>query len=264
MTETVVTQAKSDAMQWASAARNRVGEPPPTTDDLDRERLAGLAASCPATRLAGAVAGWPVVALDADTMRPSSGPLGTAEAVWAHFRHRRDDAVGLELGEMPGGVTTVAQRATAVAWQQWQRAVGVEVRRRTSEYGRTFDELTPLPLPRFTSLTWQPPAGRFRSSGVQLGKEALARAGRAMGPDAAPAEPGWLLFAAAPLDGRSLVFRDRKADQYGVAVQATGIVPLYARRADGTTLTASLVPQVDEMPEWLLVELGGRLGKRRP
>ena len=127
--------------------------------------------------------------------------------------------------------------------------------------GRTVEVATPLPLCRFVSLTWQPPPSPFRSSGVQLGREALAHAGRALGPDSAPAEPGWLLFAAAPVDGRSLSFKDRKPDRHGVAVQASGIVPLYARRADGTTCTASGIPMAEPVPGWLVEALGGRWGR---
>jgi len=67
----------------------------------------------------------------------------------------------------------------------------------------------------------------------------------------------------APVDGRSLVFRDRRPDQHGVSVQATGTVPLFARRADGATLTASGTPLPELMPAWLASELGGRYGKRR-
>ena len=67
----------------------------------------------------------------------------------------------------------------------------------------------------------------------------------------------------APVDGRSLVFRDRRPDQHGVSVQASGVVPMYARRADGATLTASGTPLPEPLPPWLLVELGGRWGKPR-
>ena len=80
----------------------------------------------------------------------------------------------------------------------------------------------------------------------------------------APAERGWVLYAAATVDGAPLIFRDRKPDRFGVAVQATGTVPLHARRPDGTTLTASGVPQVEPMAGWLVTTLGGRLGRRRP
>jgi len=45
--------------------------------------------------------------------------------------------------------------------------------------------------------------------------------------------------------------------------QATGTIPLHARRPDGSTLVASGTPLPEPLPDWLLVELGGRYGKRR-
>ena len=262
MSEIVVTEAKSDALGWQAAARNRVGEPAPTPEALAQERLAGLAASCPAAGVAAAVVavnGWPVQPLDPDTLDPSGAPLDTAGEVWAHFRHRRDDAVGLALGQMPGGVTLVAQYATARAWQQWQKVAGAEVHRRVDDYGNAVEVASPLPMPRAVSLTWQPPAASLRSSGVHVGSAAIEAAGRALGPDATPAEPGWLLYAVDPVDGRPVIFRNRKA-KHDVSVVASGTVPLCARRADGATLVASGTPYADAMPEWLVAALGGRLG----
>lgn len=257
--DTSVSDAVSDAHTWRAAARNRVGEPPPSAEDTYKEAARALGSPGAAVAVATlSAAGLPPVALG-DDLKPSSGPLGTFEAVYRHFRARHHDAVGVELCEHRGGVVLVAQYATAGAWQQWQKVAGAEVHRRVDAYGTTVEELTPLPLPRFVSLTWQPPAASLRSSGVQIGADALVAAGRAMGPDAAPAEPGWLLFAAAaPVDGRVLTFKDRKADQHGVSVQASGVVPMYARRADGSTLVASGVPMVEPMPEWLIAALGGR------
>jgi len=172
--------------------------------------------------------------------------------------------VGVELGEHPGGTVLVAQRATAAAWMKWQEVEGAEVRRRVNEYGTAVEETTPLPMPRFVSLTWQPRPAPLRSTGVQLGQEALTRAGRTMGPDSAPGEAGWVLYAVAAVDEAPVIFRDRKPDRHGVAVQATGIVPLYARMPDGSTLTASGTPMVEPMAGWLVTALGGRYGKRRP
>ncbi len=262
-----IADARSDALTWQSDARNRVGTPAPTPEALAQERLTALAASCPAAGVAAAVVavnGWPVQPLDPDTLDPSAAPLDTPVSLFAHFRHRRDDAVGLALGQMPGGVTLVAQRATATAWAAWQRAEGAESRQRENAYGRTVEDVAPLPLPRTISLTWQPPPTSLRSSGVHVGSAAIEAAGRALRPDATPAEPGWLLYAVAPVDGKVLTFRDRKPDRHGVAVQATGIVPLHARRPDGSTLVASGTPVVEELPEWLVAALGGRYGKRRP
>ena len=100
------------------------------------------------------------------------------------------DGVGVELGEHPGGTVLVAQRATAAAWMKWQEVEGAEVRRRVNEYGTAVEETTPLPMPRFVSLTWQPRPAPLSSTGVQLGQEALTRADRTMGPDSAPGEAG--------------------------------------------------------------------------
>ncbi len=60
-----------------------------------------------------------------------------------------------------------------------------------------------------------------------------------------------------------MVFKDRKPDRYGVAVQATGTVPMYARRADGHVLSVSGTPSVGPMPRWLVSALGGRYSKGR-
>jgi len=244
--ERAVADAVSDARLNQADARNRVGEPAPSAEAVAQERLGALAASCPAAAVAAAVVavnGWPVVPLDPDTLVASGAPLDTAVALFAHFRHRRDDAVGLTLGQMPGGVTLVAQRCTSTAWQAWQRAEGAEVHRRVNEYDREVEEVAPLPLPRFVSLTWQPAPASLRSSGVHVGSAAIEAAGRALHPSArTPVEPGWVLYAVAPVDGRSVVFRDRKADRHGVAVQATGTVPLYARRPDGSTRRRATQP----------------------
>jgi len=188
--------------------------------------------------------------------------LRSQEPVYEHYRNRHHDGVGVEMGEH-SGVTLVAQYGTAAAWMQWQKVAGAEVHRKENGCGRTIEEVSPLPLPRSTALSWQPPAAPLRSTGVAVGQEAIIAAGRTLRPEAAAGEPGWLLFAVAPVAGAPVIFRDRKADRFGVAVVATGTVPLYARRPDGSTLVASGVPQVEEMPGWLVTALGGRLGKRR-
>ena len=152
----------------------------------------------------------------------------------------------------------------AAGWQAWQRAEGAESRQRVNEYDREVEEVTPLPLPRFTSLTWQPPAASRAAAGSTSAARRSSPAGRALHPSArTPGEAGWLLYAVAPVDGRSVVFKGRKADRHGVAVQSSGTVPLFARRADGATLTASGTPLPEPLPDWLLVELGGRWGKPR-
>jgi len=88
MSEIAINEAKSDAMRWRADARNRVGEPAPTPEALAQERLAALAASCPAAGVAAAVVavnGWPVVPLDPDTLDPSAAPLDTAVSLFAHL-----------------------------------------------------------------------------------------------------------------------------------------------------------------------------------
>ncbi len=263
MTDQTIADARSDALRWQADARNRTGEPPQSAEDTHRDAARALGSPGAAVAVATlATTGLAPAPLD-DDLEPSGDPMGTFESVYRHYRNRHRDGVGLELGEHPGGVVLVAQYATARAWQAWQRAEGAESRQRVNEYGRAVEEVSPLPLPRFVSLTWQAHAASLRSSGVHVGQEAITAAGRALGPDATPAEPGWLLYAVAPVDGRSLTFKDRKPDRHGVAVQATGIVPMYARRADGATLTASGTPLPDPMPDWLVSALGGRWGKPR-
>jgi len=109
-----------------------------------------------------------------------------------------------------------------------------------------------------------PPASPLRSTGVHVGQQAIIAAGRALRPDAASGEAGWVLYATSAIDGAHVVFRDRKADRFGVSVVASGTVPLYARRPDGSTLVASGTPSVEELPGWLVTAMGGRLGRRRP
>ncbi len=263
MTDQTIADARSDALRWQADARNRTGEPPQSAEDAYKE-AAGALGSTGASMAVGILAATGLAPTPVDDLAPSADRLDTFESVYRHYRNRHRDGVGLELGEHPGGVVLVAQYATARAWQAWQRAEGAESRQRVNEYGRAVEEVSPLPLPRFVSLTWQPAASPLRSTGAHLGREAIEAAGRALHPSArTPVEPGWVLYAVAPVDGRSLTFKDRKADRHGVAVQATGIVPMYARRADGATLTASGTPLPDPMPDWLVSALGGRWGKPR-
>ena len=260
ITERAVDNARSDAMQWAADARNR-NDPPPSAEDMHREAARSLGS--PGASTAAAIlasTGRAPTPLD-DDLKASAAPLATFEAVYRHYRARHHDGVGVELGEH-SGVTLVAQRGTASAWMQWQAAVGVETHRKENGYGRTTLETNLLPLPRFVSLTWQPPVTPLRSTGVAIGHEAIVAAGRTLRPDAASGEAGWVLYAIAPVDGAPVIFRDRKADRFGVSVVATGVVPLFAVRPDGATLTASGIPLAEEMPTWLLAALGGRLGKR--
>ncbi len=260
MIERSVMDAKSDALTWTADARNR-GDSPPPPELIYQEAARSLCSPGAATAAAIlSASGLSPVPLG-DDLKPSAAPLATFEAIHQHYRGRHHDGVGVELGEHPGGTVLVAQYATAAAWQQWQRAEGAEVHRRVNDYGRTFEEMSPRPMPRFVSLAWQPPVSPLRSTGVRVGASAIEAAGRALRPDVAAGEAGWLPFAAVPIDGQPVQFRDRKPDRHGVAVQATGVVPMYARRPDGSTLVASGVPMAEELPGWLVRALGG---KRRP
>ena len=224
MIDNVITAAVSDAMKWQVDARNRDDSLAP--EDLYREGARSLGSSGANTAVALlAVTGLAPVPLG-DGLNPSAGPLTSFESVYTHFRARHHDGVGVALGEHAGGVVLVAQKATSRSWQQWQAAEGVEVHRRVNDYGTASEELALLTMPRFVSLTWQPPPSPLRSTGVAVGQRAIVEAGRMLGRDAAPAEAGWVLFAATPIDGQPLVFRDRRADGFGVAVQASGVVPL--------------------------------------
>jgi len=256
--ERSVSDAVSDALTWQADSRNRVGGQPPTAEDTYKD--AALSLGSPGAAVAVAIlsaAGLPPVPLG-DDLKPSAAQLSTYQAVYDHFRGRHHDGVAVELGEHAGGTVLVAQYGTSRAWQAWQRVDGVEVHRRIDDYGNAREVASPLPMPRATSLTWQPPTSPLRSSGVHVGSAAIEAAGSALRPDAAPAEPGWLLYAVAATDGRSLTFKDRKADRFGVSVVASGFVPLFARRPDGATLTASGTPMAEPMPDWLLDALGGR------
>jgi len=71
--ERSVADAMSDARLNQADARNRVGDPAPTPEAVAQERLAALAASCPAAGVAAAVVavnGWPVVPLDPTRWTP--------------------------------------------------------------------------------------------------------------------------------------------------------------------------------------------------
>ena len=261
MTDNVIAAAVSDAMKWQVDASNRGDSLAP--EDLYKEGARSLGSSGATTAVALlAVAGLAPVPLG-DGLKPSAGPLGTYKSIYDHFRARHHDGVGVALGEHPGGVVLVAQKATAAAWMKWQAAEGVEVSRRINDYGQAAEELTLLPMPRgFTSLTWQPPAAPLRSTGVHVGQSAIVEAGRTLGRAAAPAEAGWVLYAATPVDGVPLVFRDRRSDSFGVSVVASGVVPMYARRTDGSTLVASTVPMAEPMPTWMVDAFGGRRARR--
>jgi len=264
MTETVVNEAKSDALQWASAARNRP-DSPLSADDLDKERAQQLPS--PGGRTASALlatCGWPVVPLDPDTQEPSSGPLTTQREVFGHYRHRGADGAGLTLGTQPGGVVLVAVTGTTSAWRAWCADVATERIVRRDEEGRPVgEERSYRSLGWFSAVAWSPPASPMRTSTVAFGRRQLDELAAAMRPRRAGTDqPGYIVWAL-PVGDRPVVFPATRALGHGLEVVGAGVVPWSARRADGWTLTASVVPQVEPMPPWLLAALGGRYGKRR-
>jgi len=74
--------------------------------------------------------------------------------------------------------------------------------------------------------------------------------------------PGWIVWALQAGD-RPVQFPASRALGHGLEVVGAGVVPWSAQRPDGWTIVSSLVPQVEEMPRWLLTALGGKYGRRR-
>ncbi len=264
MTETIVDQAKSDAMRWQADARNRPGDPAPAPDEVNRERVWAL--GCPGASVAAAVlggtAGWCPVPLG-DDQHPSSEPLGSYGAVYEHYRNRHRDGTGIALGAQPGAVL-VAVRGTAQAWNAWCAAYAVESSAPRFEDGSGPAMRSYKDLGHFVSVSWQPPATGFRTSGVAVGRAALDKAAESMRPrHTGSGDRGWLLWAI-PAGDRPLTFPASRKLGHGLDVLGEGVVPLFARRGDGWTVLLSSLPVVEEMPTWLGAELGGRGGKRRP
>ncbi|MBA3620034.1 MAG: hypothetical protein H0W56_10675 [Acidothermales bacterium] len=252
--------ARADALIWQSEARNR-HDPPPSTEEVDRLRLDELAYRCPAAKVAGAllgVSGLPPVATDPDApTTASSGPLSTSAEVFAHYRNRNADGVGLQLGAAPGGRTVVGVRGTPTAWSAFmaERAV---VERRTFE-GQVAVNRLHRDAGRPVAVSWQPPPASTRSSGPLYGREIDAAARRPERPG--QATPGWLVWLVAPDEaGRTVAFKSRRLGA-GVEVLASGLVPLFATRSDGWRIAAD-VPMSEPLPSWLVDALGGRWSKR--
>jgi len=258
--EIAIAEAKSDALQWAADARNRVGGQPPSAEDTHREAARALGSPGAAVAVATlATTGWAAVPLG-DDQQPVGDPLPSYAAIHAHYRNRHHDGAGIELGAKPAA-TLVAVHGTAKAWSDWYAEAAVESSKARYEDGS--GKLTTYrDAGRFSSISWQPPASPLRSTGVAVGAAELNAAAERMRPRHLGAnERGWLLWAV-PVDGRSLTFRDRKLGP-DLAVVGQGVVPLHAVRADGWRATVSGLPVIEPMPDWLLVELGGRLGKPR-
>ncbi len=265
-TESVINDARSDALAWQAAARNRHGSDEPTTDEVDRDRARSL--GCPGADVAVAllsVTGWAPIPLG-DDLAPSGGPLGTYGDIHKHFRQRHADGVGLELGAKPGGVVLVAVHGTAKAWADWTSDVAVDRDVRNYE-GRTSETATYKNIGRFVAVNWTPPPSTMRSTGVAVGREALNAAAEMMRPRRLGTnERGWCVWAAPPVNGRTLTFPARRKLGHGLEVLGEGsIVPWHAKRDDdGWTLATSGVPMADgPLPAWLIAELGGRWGKPR-
>ncbi|MBA2768499.1 MAG: hypothetical protein H0U35_05100 [Sporichthyaceae bacterium] len=261
--EQTIIDARSDALRWQADARNRAGESAPSSDELDRERVWALgSAGAHVADALLAITGWPPVALDADTLAPSSAPLTTPAQVWGHYRHRNADGTGLVLGRQPGGAVVVAMRGTAKSWADWcaEHAVASSAPRFEDGSGpamRSYKDLG-----HFVSVSWQPPPTGFRSSGVAFGRVELDAAAEAMRPRRIGAdERGWLLWAL-PAGDRPVLFPASRRLGPGLDVLGDALVPLHAVRADGWQTQLSGLPVVETMPPWLVAELGGRYGKR--
>lgn len=243
-----VATARSEAMTWQAAARNRTDAP--DRDSLDREAVASLGS--PGADVAAAmlaVAGWPAVALD-DALSPSSAPLATFADVFDHYRNRHRDGAGLPLGAKAGGVVVVAVTGTAKAWEGWRDAVAVIRVRRDFGDGRSAEDVSLKDLGRFVTLSWQP-ASTVRSSGVT--------AAPSMPRSYGAGETGWVVWAVTPEPGQRATFPAKRKLGHGLTLLGEGVVPFHATRRDGWTLRSSGVPMPEAMPSWLVAELGGRV-----
>ena len=242
-------------------ARNRPPEQLAAVD-LDRERVRALGS--PGADISAAllsVTGWVALPLG-DDLQPSGSPLSTYQAVYEHYRNRHRDGAGLVLGEHPGA-TLVAVHGTAKSWRDWYAEHAVEASKARYEDGS--GKVTSYrDAGRFTSVSWQPPAGAgIRSTGVAVGAAELNAAAEAMRPrHVGASEVGWLVWAH-PAGDRRLTFPASRRLGPGLDVLGQGVVPLHAVRGDGWRIQLSGMPLVEEMPAWLLVELGGRWGKPR-
>jgi len=262
MTEQTIISARSDAMAWQAAAANRPAETV-SPAEFDQLRLDRLAETCPAARVAGAIlgiSGVAPVATDPDNPTEAvSAPLTTVGEVWGHYRHRNADGAGIQLGANAGGKSVVAVHGAPAAWSTFMVEHAV-VERRDFD-GRVAENRIYRDCGRPVSVSWQPPVNPTRSTGAIFGSASLEAAARR------PVRPGqstpaWLLWIVPPDEGgRTLSFRPRKIGA-GLELLTDGVVPLYAVRGDGWTITAD-APMAEPLPPWLFAELGGRYGKRR-
>jgi len=63
-------------------------------------------------------------------------------------------------------------------------------------------------------------------------------------------------------DGRTVTFKPRRIGD-GLELLTDGVVPLYATRADGWTISVD-APMSEPMPTWLLDAFGGRRRRASP
>ncbi len=252
----------------------RLEEPQRTPHDGDpdspaRRRLAALARVSPGPGTASgllATSNMYVVALDADTLEPTSAPFPSFSAAADHFSLRPYDGAGLQLGAQPGGGTLVACRATAAGWAAWLAENGTEAHEREDDNGRTVDRSYRDPG-RHARVHWSPPAVAARVTAVAIGRSALWEEGEKVRTDrAGVGEVGWVAWsigAAWSLAGKGglrLAFADRLLGA-GVTLLATGILPMAAQRADGWFLSSTGVPVTlspTDVPAWIIGAFAGK------
>ncbi|MDP9397746.1 MAG: hypothetical protein M3P96_07950 [Actinomycetota bacterium] len=60
---------------------------------------------------------------------------------------------------------------------------------------------------------------------------------------------------------RPVTFPVSKRLEHGAELLGAGVAPWHLRRDDGWTLAAAGIPVVEPLPAWLIVALGGRVGR---
>ena len=240
-------------------------------DADSRDHLRALSRLNPAIGTAEgmlAVQTTPVVPLDRDTLAASGEPFGGFSAAVEHFQRNPHDGVGLQLGAQRDGSVLVAARATAAAWSSWLAEHGTETREQVDDDGRVVDRTASYLDPgRHVRVHWSPPRVQARAGAVTVGRAMIEAEGERLRTDrAGVGEVGWVAWSigaawsVAGRDGLRLRFKDRPLD-HGVALLATGVLPLAAHRADGWSLTYTSQPitlEPEAVPPWLVDAFGGR------